>query len=102
MPEVYTRRQASHPARRTLKDATGKSFGPDLCAAAQKPEGQITEVCYMWPRTGSDKTPVAKVSFVTKVGDLASVFAAWSRTPHSPMGDGRFPPPLSIEETHHP
>ena len=24
----------------------------------------------MWPRPGSDKTPVAKVSFVTKVGDV--------------------------------
>jgi hypothetical protein len=24
----------------------------------------------MWPRAGSDKTPVAKVRFVTKVGDL--------------------------------
>jgi len=55
---------------RTIKDSTGKVFGPELYAAAQKPEGQITEVNYMWPRTGSDKTPVAKVSFVTKVGDL--------------------------------
>jgi signal transduction histidine kinase len=55
---------------RNLKDATGKLFGPELYAAAEKPEGQITEVSYMWPRAGSDKTPVAKVSFVTKVGDL--------------------------------
>jgi signal transduction histidine kinase len=55
---------------RTIKDPTGKALGPELYAAAQKPEGQITEVSYMWPRTGSDKTPVAKVSFVTKAGDL--------------------------------
>jgi Single Cache domain 2 len=55
---------------RTIKDPTGKVFGPELYAAAQKPEGEITEVNYMWPRPGSDKTPVAKVSFVTKVGDL--------------------------------
>ena len=55
---------------RTIKDAAGKLFGPDLYATAQKPEGQITEVSYMWPRAGSDKTPVAKVSFVTKAGDL--------------------------------
>jgi Single Cache domain 2 len=55
---------------RTLKDTTGMLFGPELYAAAQKPEGQITEVSYMWPRAGSDKTPVLKVSFVTKVGDL--------------------------------
>ena len=44
---------------RTIKDATGKVFGPELYAAAHKPEGQITEVSYMWPRAGS-----------TKAGDL--------------------------------
>jgi signal transduction histidine kinase len=53
---------------RTLKDATGKMYGPDLYAAAK--EGQITEVSYMFPKPGADSTPVAKVSFVTKVGDL--------------------------------
>jgi len=55
---------------RTLKDATGKAFGMELYAAGQKPEGQITEVSYMFPRPGADKTPVLKSSFVTKVGDL--------------------------------
>ena len=55
---------------RTLKDTTGKAFGQEIYNAFQKPEGQITEVSYMWPRTGSDKTPVPKVSFVTRVGDL--------------------------------
>jgi hypothetical protein len=53
---------------RTLKDATGKVWGPDLYAAAK--EGQITEISYMFPKPGADATPVAKVSFVTKVGDL--------------------------------
>jgi len=53
---------------RTLKDATGKMYGADLDAAAK--EGQITEVSYMFPKPGTDTTPVAKVSFVTKVGDL--------------------------------
>jgi hypothetical protein len=55
---------------RTLKDSTGKPFGAELYAAYQKPEGEITEVNYMFPRPGADKTPVAKVSLVTKVGDL--------------------------------
>jgi hypothetical protein len=55
---------------RALEDATGKVYGPELYAAAQKPEGQVGEVSYMFPRTGADKTPVAKVSFVTKVGDV--------------------------------
>lgn len=55
---------------RALKDATGKVYGPELHAAAQKPEGQVTEVSYMFPRPGADKTPVQKVSFITKVGDL--------------------------------
>jgi Cache domain len=55
---------------RDLKDPTGKVFGPELYAAAQKPEGQISEVGYMFPRPGADQTPVPKVTFVTKAGDL--------------------------------
>ena len=55
---------------RALKDPTGKEFGKELYAAAQKPEGQITEVSYMFPRPGADKTPVPKVSLATRVGDL--------------------------------
>ena len=35
----------------------------------QKPEGEITEVSYMFPRPGPDKTPVQKVSLVTRAGD---------------------------------
>ena len=55
---------------RTLKDSTGKAFGAGNLRREQKPEGEITEVSYMFPRPGADKTPVAKVSFVTRVGDL--------------------------------
>jgi Single Cache domain 2 len=55
---------------RTLKDATGKPFGAELYAAIQKPEGEMTEVSYMFPRPGADKTPVPKVSLVTKIGDI--------------------------------
>ena len=54
---------------RTLKDSTGKAFGQELYDAYQKPEGEITEVSYMFPRPGADKTPVAKVSLVTRVSD---------------------------------
>src|ERR1700758_3744171 len=54
---------------RTLKDATGKPFGAELYAAYQKPEGEITEVSYMFPRPGPDKMPVQKVSLVTRVSD---------------------------------
>ena len=54
---------------RTLKDVTGKPFGQELYDAYQKPEGQITEVSYMWVRPGPDKTPVQKVSFATRVSD---------------------------------
>ena len=55
---------------RTLKDSTGKAFGEELYAAYQKPEGEITEVNYMFPRPGADKTPVAKIAFATRVSDL--------------------------------
>jgi len=54
---------------RGLKDSTGKAFGQEIYAAGQKPEGQITEVSYLIARPG-DPTPVAKVSFVTRVGDI--------------------------------
>lgn len=55
---------------RTLKDVNGKPFGQELYDAYQKPEGQITEVSYMFVRPGPDKTPTQKVSFATRVGDL--------------------------------
>jgi hypothetical protein len=34
---------------RSLKDPTGKVYGPELYAATQKPEGEISEVSYMFP-----------------------------------------------------
>jgi hypothetical protein len=55
---------------RTLKDPTGNVYGLELYAAAQKPEGQITEVSYMFARPGGEAKPVPKVSFVTRVGEL--------------------------------
>jgi hypothetical protein len=53
---------------RTLKDKAGHVFGQDVYDAAK--DGQITEVSYMFPRPGADTTPLQKVSYVTKVGDL--------------------------------
>lgn len=53
---------------RTLKDVTGKAFGEELYAAMSKPMGEITEVQYTFPRP-SDKTPVPKVSLVTRASD---------------------------------
>ena len=56
---------------RTLKDAPGNAYGVALYAAAQKPEGQITEVGpYTFPKPGTTTPTFPKVSFVTKVGDL--------------------------------
>jgi signal transduction histidine kinase len=56
---------------RTLTDFTGKNFGQELFAAAQKPEGQVTEVGpYMFPKPGTTGPAIPKVSFVTKLGDL--------------------------------
>jgi hypothetical protein len=55
---------------RTLKDLTGTAFGLENFNAAQKPEGQITEVSYKYPRPGADATPVPKVTFITRVGEL--------------------------------
>jgi len=55
---------------RTLTDPTGKAYGQETYAAAQKPEGEITEVSYMAPKPGTTAPTFSKVSFVTKVGDL--------------------------------
>jgi hypothetical protein len=55
---------------RTQKDVVGKAWGSEFYAAAQKGEGQITGISYMFPKPGADKTPVAKESFITRVGDL--------------------------------
>ena len=55
---------------RTLQDTTGKAIGLELYAAMQKPEGQITEVSYMFSKPGTTAPAVPKVSFVTRVGDL--------------------------------
>ena len=55
----------SHRHRQTLWRRTRHA------ACHQKPEGEgITEVSYMIPRPGADKTPVAKVTLATRVGDL--------------------------------
>ncbi len=53
---------------RTLKDATGAAFGQEIYAAGQKPEGDITEVNYLFAKP-TDPKPSAKTSFVTKVDD---------------------------------
>ena len=53
---------------RTLKDPSGKVFGPDIYEADKK-QGQISEVHYIFPKPG-ETTPVPKVSFVTGVADL--------------------------------
>ena len=50
-----------------LKDSTGKAFGEEMAKTAA--EGKISEVSYMFPRPGTDTTPVQKVSFITKVTD---------------------------------
>ena len=52
-----------------MKDPAGKVFGPEPCAAALRPEGEVTEVNYMQLRPSSDKAAVAK-TFVTQAGDL--------------------------------
>jgi hypothetical protein len=53
---------------RTLKDVTGKAFGQEIYTGGQKPEGEITEVSYMFAKP-NDPKPAAKTTFVTKVDD---------------------------------
>jgi transposase len=39
---------------RTIKDTNSKPYGQELYDAYQKPDGQIIEVTYVWPRPGPD------------------------------------------------
>jgi hypothetical protein len=55
---------------RTVKDANGRAYGQEFYTAAQKPEGQMTEVSYVAPRLGTNTTPVPKAGFITRAGDL--------------------------------
>jgi signal transduction histidine kinase len=49
-----------------IKDEKAFEFGKQIVQTAT--EGKVSEVTYVWPRPGSDKS-VDKVSFVTKAGD---------------------------------
>jgi signal transduction histidine kinase len=51
---------------RTLKDETGKTYGQAIYDAGQKPEGEITEISYLFGRP-TDPKPAAKTSYVTRV-----------------------------------
>jgi len=51
---------------RTLKDGAGKAYGQELYAAGQKPEGEITEVNYLFAKA-TDPKPTDKTSYVTRV-----------------------------------
>jgi hypothetical protein len=57
---------------RTLKDSTGHNYGQDIYDAAKgAKEGEIVEsTTFLFPRPGPDKTPVAKLAFLEKAGDI--------------------------------
>ena len=54
---------------RTGQNSTGKTFGEEIYAAMQRPEGHITEVSYRGPTPGADDTLLGKVSLVARVED---------------------------------
>jgi signal transduction histidine kinase len=51
---------------RALKDGTGKAYGEEIFSAAQKREGEITEIGYLFQKP-TDPKPAAKTSYVTRV-----------------------------------
>ena len=53
---------------RTLKDETGNAYGQQIYTAGQKPEGEITEVSYLFGKP-SDPKPAPKTSFVARVDE---------------------------------
>src|SRR5262245_7359243 len=67
---------------RTLKDSSGKTFGLAQFAAAQRPEGQLTEVRYRVPNSGAHTTPLPRASFTTRAGDLVCGVGYYPMTTH--------------------
>ena len=57
---------------RTLKDANGVNFGQvNYDIAAKAKDGEIVQTPpFLFPKPGPDKTPVSKVAFVSKIGDI--------------------------------
>src|SRR6516165_9572634 len=53
---------------RTIKDPTGKVFGPELYAGGKKGKGKLSDFNNRWQKRVPKKTPFAKVSFDTKAG----------------------------------
>ncbi len=53
--------------QRDLRDIAGNPYGAEFGKVAE--EGKIAEVHYLFPRPGPDRTPVPKVTLVTKVSD---------------------------------
>jgi hypothetical protein len=67
---------------RTLKDPTGKAIGEDFYNALR--EG-TNEVSYMFPRPGTDLTPVEKISFVARAGDQGCGVGYYKYTVQQPI-----------------
>jgi Single Cache domain 2 len=57
---------------RTFKDSTGRNFGQEVYdAAAKAKDGEIVVSSpFLFPRPGPDQTPVQKVAFLSKIGDI--------------------------------
>jgi hypothetical protein len=57
---------------RTFKDVIGHTFGQEFYDTVSKAkEGEIVESApFLFPRPGSDKTPVAKVAYLSRMGDI--------------------------------
>jgi signal transduction histidine kinase len=67
-PNGVTTAHPTHKGKsmKEMKDKAGKAFGEEMYKVAE--EGKIKQVSYAWPKPGETE-PVAKVSYVTKVGD---------------------------------
>ena len=76
---------------RTTKDVNGKAFGQEFWDAYQKPEGEITEVSYMFVRPGPDKRRCRRLASSPGWAIWAVVSAITSRSFQTPV-DFRFVP----------
>jgi hypothetical protein len=59
-------REALGTDMRAAQNSTGTTFGAEIYAAIQRPEGQITEVSYEAPKPGAGDTLAQKVTLVAR------------------------------------
>ena len=78
----------------TLKDATGKLMGPELCKTAKRPNGGWVE--YMWPKPVKER-PAGGLAYAEKPSRKVTYMLGVEGTPYQ-VGAGEYNDALSVKQ----